>query len=115
MAGARSVRARAAAPRAASLDPAGVRGSGRGRGARRAARGGVMEGAHGEAGFLTDAVPLLGFALIFVLLFRKLGLGATLGYLVAGALVGPQLLGLVGDAESKMGIAELGIALLLFL
>jgi glutathione-regulated potassium-efflux system protein KefB len=74
-----------------------------------------MEGAHGETGFLTDAVPLLGFALIFVLLFRKLGLGATLGYLVAGALVGPQLLGLVGDAESKMGIAELGIALLLFL
>ena len=34
--------------------------------------------------------------------------------LVAGALVGPQLLGLVGDAEQKMGIAELGITLLLF-
>ncbi|RYD99065.1 MAG: sodium:proton exchanger [Sphingomonadales bacterium] len=58
---------------------------------------------------------MLGFALFFVLIFRKLGLGATLGFLVAGALVGPQVLGLVGGAESKMGIAELGIALLLFL
>ncbi|RYD67754.1 MAG: sodium:proton exchanger, partial [Sphingomonadales bacterium] len=52
---------------------------------------------------------------LFVLIFRRMGLGATLGYLVAGALVGPQLLGLVGGAESKMGIAEFGIALLLFL
>ncbi|HVI99473.1 MAG TPA: cation:proton antiporter [Sphingomonas sp.] len=64
---------------------------------------------------LHDGVILLGFALGFVLLFRKLGLGATLGYLVAGAVVGPQMLGLVGDAESKMGIAELGITLLLFI
>ena len=70
---------------------------------------------HGEVSIVRDAVPLLGFALVFVLIFRKLGLGATLGFLVAGALVGPQLLGLVGGAESKMGIAELGIALLLFL
>ncbi|WP_066793711.1 cation:proton antiporter domain-containing protein [Sphingomonas soli] len=70
---------------------------------------------HSEVSLVQDAVPLLGFALLFVLIFRKLGLGATLGFLVAGALVGPQVLGLVGGAESKMGIAELGIALLLFL
>ena len=69
---------------------------------------------HG-ASLLHDGAPMLGFALAFVLLFRRLGLGATLGFLVAGALVGPQVLGLVGDAESKLGIAELGIALLLFL
>ncbi|KTF68621.1 cation:proton antiporter [Sphingomonas sp. HT-1] len=72
--------------------------------------------AHGGGGsLLADAVPMLGFALAFVLLFRRLGLGATLGFLVAGALVGPHVLRLVGDAEGKMGIAELGIALLLFL
>ncbi len=64
---------------------------------------------------LRDGFILLGFALAFVLIFRRLGLGATLGYLVAGAVVGPQLLGLVGDAEQKLGIAELGITLLLFL
>ena len=58
---------------------------------------------------------LLGSALVFVLLFRRLGLGATLGYLVAGALVGPQVLGLVSGAEGKMHIAEIGIVLLLFL
>ena len=32
-------------------------------------------------------------------LFRKLGLGATLGYIVGGILIGPHLLGLVGDPE----------------
>jgi len=69
----------------------------------------------GGVPMLRDGVILLGFALVFVLLFRKLGLGAVLGYLVAGALVGPYLLGLVGDAEQKLGIAELGITLLLFL
>ena len=36
---------------------------------------------------LRDGVVLLGFGLVFVLLFRRLGLGATLGYLVAGAVV----------------------------
>ncbi|WP_305097322.1 cation:proton antiporter domain-containing protein [Croceibacterium aestuarii] len=61
-----------------------------------------------------DGVLLLGFGLGFVLLFRKLGLGATLGYLVAGAVVGPDVLGLAGDAEAMIPVAELGITLLLF-
>lgn len=64
---------------------------------------------------LTEGAILLGVATLFVLLFRRLGLGAVLGYLVAGALVGPHGLGLVGGGESKLAIAELGIALLLFL
>ncbi len=69
----------------------------------------------GQASLLHDAPLLLGAALAFVLLFRRLGLGATLGYLMAGAVLGPHLLGLVGDAEAKIGVAELGITLLLFL
>ncbi len=64
---------------------------------------------------LRDGVVLGGFALVFVLIFRRLGLGATLGYLVAGAVVGPHVLHLVGDAESMIGVAELGITLLLFI
>ncbi len=64
---------------------------------------------------LFEGVAMLGFALVFVLLFRKLGLGATLGFLVAGAIVGPEVLRLADGAESKMGFAEIGIALLLFL
>ncbi|MBS7668554.1 cation:proton antiporter [Croceicoccus gelatinilyticus] len=69
----------------------------------------------GAGSMLVEGLILLGFALAAVLLFRKLGLGATLGYLVAGALVGPQALGLVGGAEAKLNFAELGIVLLLFI
>jgi len=68
-----------------------------------------------DAFLLRDGVLLLGAAIVFVLIFRRLGLGATLGYLVAGATIGPQGLGLIGGAEAKLGIAELGIVLLLFL
>ncbi|HEX8263477.1 MAG TPA: cation:proton antiporter [Allosphingosinicella sp.] len=75
----------------------------------------MSQGVHAPVSLLGDAVILLGFALAFVLLFRRLGLGATLGYLVAGALVGPHLLGLVGGGESILEIAEIGIVLLLFL
>ncbi|WP_172340869.1 cation:proton antiporter [Novosphingobium sp. SG751A] len=68
-----------------------------------------------SSSLLHDGFLLLGFAMVFVLVFRRLGLGATLGYLLAGAVVGPHVLGLVGEAEQKMGFAELGITLLLFL
>ena len=64
---------------------------------------------------LRDGLLMLGFALGFVLVFRRLGLGATLGYLVAGAMIGPQVLGLVGGAEQKVAFAELGIVMLLFI
>ena len=63
---------------------------------------------------LRDGVLLLGFALAFVLIFRRFGLGATLGYLLAGAVVGPFALGLVGGAEAMIGVAEFGIVMLLF-
>ncbi|QIK79887.1 sodium:proton exchanger [Sphingomonas piscis] len=58
---------------------------------------------------------MLGAALLFVTLFRKLGLGATLGYIVGGAVIGPYVLGLVGDPQSIMQVSEIGIAFLLFL
>jgi CPA2 family monovalent cation:H+ antiporter-2/glutathione-regulated potassium-efflux system protein KefB len=74
-----------------------------------------MHDAAAPFSLLRDGAMLLGGGLVFVLLFRRLGLGATLGYLVAGAVLGPHVLGLVGDAESKLGIAELGITLLLFI
>ncbi len=74
-----------------------------------------MEAAESSHHFLSDGVVMLGFALGFVLLFRRLGLGATLGYLVAGVVIGPHVLSLVGDAEAMIGFAELGIVLLLFI
>ena len=65
--------------------------------------------------WLTSAAVMLGAALLFVGLFRRLGLGATLGYIVGGVVVGPFALGLVGDATAINRVSEIGIALLLFL
>lgn len=64
---------------------------------------------------LHDGSILLGFTLAFVLVFRRLGLGATLGYLLAGTVAGPHVLNLVAGATEKLGVAELGITLLLFI
>ena len=64
---------------------------------------------------MLGGVVLLGAALIAVLLFRRLGLGAVLGYLVAGIAIGPDGLGLIGAPETIMAYSEIGIILLLFL
>ena len=64
---------------------------------------------------LRDGVIMLGAALGFVMLFRRFGLGAVLGYLVAGALIGPEGLRLVDAPEEMLHIADFGIVLLLFL
>ncbi|MEL1249221.1 cation:proton antiporter [Aurantiacibacter gilvus] len=63
---------------------------------------------------LREALLMLGFALVAVLAFRRAGLGATLGYLLAGALLGPHVFALVDGAEEMATIAELGIVMLLF-
>jgi glutathione-regulated potassium-efflux system protein KefB len=73
------------------------------------------EAAHTTALLLRDAVVMLGAAMAFVMLFRRLGLGAVLGYLVAGAVVGPDGLGLIGAPGEMLHIADFGIVLLLFL
>ncbi len=69
---------------------------------------------HSAGLLLRDAMLMLGFAMVAVLAFRRAGLGATLGYLVAGAVLGPHVLGLVGNAQEMAEIAELGIVMLLF-
>ncbi len=64
---------------------------------------------------LESAAVMLGAAIIFVALFRKLRLGATLGYIVGGVVIGPHVLGLFLDPNSLSSLTELGIALLLFI
>jgi monovalent cation:proton antiporter-2 (CPA2) family protein len=65
---------------------------------------------------LRDGVILLGAAMLFVTLFRRFGLGAVLGYIVAGALIGPHGLGIVhSGGEQMLHIADFGIVFLLFL
>ena len=73
------------------------------------------ETAQATTAILESGAIMLGAALIFVTLFRRLKLGATLGYIVAGALIGPQLLRLIRDPEQLTSVTEIGIALLLFI
>ncbi len=61
------------------------------------------------------AVALLAAGVIAVPLFRLLGLGAVLGYLTAGVLVGPFALKLFNDPQAVLHIAEFGVVMFLFL
>jgi CPA2 family monovalent cation:H+ antiporter-2 len=64
---------------------------------------------------LGSVIVFLGAAVVAVPIFKKLKLGAILGYLVAGAAIGPFLLNLVNDPGTIMHFAEIGVVLLLFL
>jgi len=64
---------------------------------------------------LGSTIVFLGAAVLAVPVFKKLKLGAILGYLVAGALIGPSVLNLVNDPDTILHIAELGVVFLLFL
>ena len=75
----------------------------------------TAEAAETAATMLEYGAIMLGTALLFVTVFRKLGLGATLGYIVGGMVIGPQVLGLVTEPERLSAISEIGIALLLFI
>ena len=70
---------------------------------------------HLVADVMLGGVVLLGAALLAVLIFRRLGLGAVLGYLVAGIAIGPDGLGLIDAPETILAYSEIGIILLLFL
>lgn len=64
---------------------------------------------------LTAQIALfLAATVIVVPLFRWLKLGAVLGYLAAGVVIGPSVLGLVDDVEAILHFAEFGVVLLLF-
>src|SRR5215218_2194312 len=64
---------------------------------------------------LEVATIFLLSAVLLVPLFQRFKLGAVLGYLAAGMVLGPWGLGIVADAEKSLGFAEFGVALLLFL
>ena len=64
---------------------------------------------------LLQVFVYLAAAVVAVPVATRLGLGSVLGYLVAGAIVGPYALNLVGDASQVGHIAEFGVVILLFL
>jgi monovalent cation:proton antiporter-2 (CPA2) family protein len=61
-----------------------------------------------------DVAIFLGAAVVAVPLFRRLKLGSILGYLAAGVVIGPQVLGVFPDAKATMHVAEFGVVLFLF-
>jgi monovalent cation:proton antiporter-2 (CPA2) family protein len=64
---------------------------------------------------LHQSLILLIAAVLAVPLFRKLKLGAVLGYLAAGVAVGPFALRLITDVQSILHFSEFGVVLMLFL
>ncbi len=66
-------------------------------------------------GFLEQALIYLAAGIIAVPVFKRIGLGSVLGYLVAGVAIGPWGLRLVSDPKTVLQIAEFGVVLLLFL
>jgi glutathione-regulated potassium-efflux system ancillary protein KefC/glutathione-regulated potassium-efflux system protein KefB len=69
---------------------------------------------HGDS-FLLQALVYLAAGVISVPIAKRLGLGSVLGYLIAGAAVGPFALDLVGEAGDVGRFAEFGVVILLFL
>ena len=64
--------------------------------------------------FLNTALVFLLATVIAVPLTKRFRLGAVLGFLIAGVVIGPQALGLVGDTEGVATISEFGVVLMLF-
>jgi monovalent cation:proton antiporter-2 (CPA2) family protein len=63
----------------------------------------------------TQAFVYLLATVITVPLIKRIGFGSVLGYLLAGIIIGPFVLHLVGDSDSVMQIAEFGVVMMLFL
>ena len=70
-------------------------------------------GSH-DFSILSDAIVFLLAAVAVVTLARRIGVNAVLGYIVAGLIVGPHGLALIGEVEGTHRLAELGIVFMLF-
>ena len=64
---------------------------------------------------LVEVVVFLAAAVIAVPIAQKLRLGSVLGYLLAGMVIGPWGLGLIGQVDEVLHLAEFGVVFLLFI
>lgn len=65
---------------------------------------------------LFEAIVFLLGAIICVSIAKKLGLSSVIGYLLAGVLIGPYVLGFIGkEGEDILHFAEFGVVVMLFL
>lgn len=66
--------------------------------------------------FFFQAMIYLAAAVVMVPLAKKLGLGSVLGYLMAGILIGPAVLGFISNGgQDIMHFAEFGVVMMLFI
>jgi len=64
----------------------------------------------------SQAIVYLVAAVLAVPIARRLGLGSALGYIIAGVIIGPFVMGLVGEEGADIRhFAEFGVVLMLFL
>ena len=68
-----------------------------------------------EHNLLLNALVYLVAAVIAVPIAKRLGLGAVLGYLLGGIVIGPWGLGLIREVDDILHFSEFGVVLLLFL
>ena len=65
--------------------------------------------------FFFQALVYLTAAVVSVPIAKRIGLGSVLGYLIAGVLIGPAVLGLIGEeGQDIMHFAEFGVVMMLF-
>ncbi len=67
-----------------------------------------------ETAYLNDILILLFASVGIVIIFKQLRLSPALGYLVAGAMIGPFGFAVLESSESTQSIADLGVVFLLF-
>ena len=67
-----------------------------------------------EAPFLRDVLIFLLAAVLVTPIFQRLKFSPVLGYLVAGAVIGPFGIGLIGALDETRALAEFGVVFLLF-
>ncbi len=69
-----------------------------------------------ENSFFLQAIIYLGAAVICVPIAKKIGLSSILGYLFSGIIIGPFVLGFIGEeGQDLMHFAEFGVVMMLFL
>ena len=67
-----------------------------------------------DISYLQDILILLLASVVIVIIFKQLGLSPALGYLFAGAAIGPNGLAILSVNETTSSIAEFGVVFLLF-
>lgn len=69
-----------------------------------------------QQSFFFQALVFLAAAVVFVPIAKRLGIGSVLGYLIAGVVIGPALLGFIGEeGQDIMHFAEFGVVMMLFI